>query len=134
MLQPAARNGFYRDIAVVAYRKEEANDEKRPAFSLRAESSQSSHTIDKAGDGDVDTFWVSSGVKPGQGPSADHPIHVVASFDSLTVVSGFSLTGRTAVIRFDPVKGRYFRLELLDAYDDRYPEAPRNVQIAEFAL
>ena len=55
------------------------------------------------------------------------------SFEPLTeeleVGNGQLLEGK-----FEPTEGVQFRVELIDAYDARFPDTPRNVQVCEFAL
>ncbi len=42
--------------------------------------------------------------------------------------------GEPLQLRFEPVEARQFRLEITDAYDVRFPDSPRNVQVCEFSL
>ncbi len=42
--------------------------------------------------------------------------------------------GEHAQVRCEPIEAQQFRLELLDAYDARFPDSPRNVQVCEFTL
>lgn len=42
--------------------------------------------------------------------------------------------GGEAAVTFDAVTGRFFRVMFFSSYDPRYPDAPRNVQVAELRL
>jgi len=44
------------------------------------------------------------------------------------------VNGKPLEVKFEAVRSTQFRLEVIDAYDARFPETPRNVQICEFAL
>jgi hypothetical protein len=67
--QPAADPRFCRDVAVLAF-------PVRPSASVPVISASSSHArypVGNAADGDGDSFWVSNGEKPNEGPSTGKP-------------------------------------------------------------
>ena len=162
--QPAARDGYYRDALVVAYRLKQA-ETKKVFAGIAASSEQSDHAARMAADGDAETFWVSSGGKAGQGPTRERPQWLQLDFvepvtaDRLAVmpragygprecelqVSDDGKTFRTVkaftadanketAITFDAIAGRAFRLVVFSANDPRSADAPRNVQIADLRL
>ena len=97
---PAHRDGYYRDIAVLAFRVDEPSsqdvggtDDEKPAYVLSAES-QGEHPITLAVDGNLDTYWVSNGFKPGDGPSAEQPVVIEARFPEPVTISGARFLGR----------------------------------------
>jgi hypothetical protein len=67
--QPAADPRYYRDVAVQAFpvRKETTG----PVIS--ASSSHARYPVGNAADGDGNTFWVSNGEKPNEGPNRIKP-------------------------------------------------------------
>ena len=161
---PPARDGYYRDVAVVAYRAHEANRGDDAPY-IEASSSEADLPAALAADGDANTFWVSGGVNPGEGPTRDAPEWLQLAFDTPQTVAGVRVTGRpgygprrcvlereddsgawqrvarfvmqekeAATAPFDAVTAKRFRLVMTDAYDPRHPDAPRNVQVAEWVL
>ena len=60
---------FYRDVAVQGFPL--VSGEPEPE--LTASSSHPQYPVANAADGDVNTFWVSNGEKPNEGPSKDRP-------------------------------------------------------------
>jgi hypothetical protein len=157
---PPARDGFYRDIAVLAYR---LNQFPSNAITFTASSSQPAHQPGWAGDGNPATFWVSQGTEAGQGPTRQHPEWLQATLQRPAVLSGFKIQGRNHYgprdgellvstngsdffpvkpftledgrelsVQFDPVNARAVRLRFFDAYDPVHSDAPRNVQVAEW--
>lgn len=163
--EPPSRDGYYRDAVVVAYPLKPVEKDSGLPAKPTACSEQPDHPVKNLADGDPDTFWVSSGVRPGAGPSPEHPAWVEIEFrepiciDRLTIqprpaygprncelkvsddgknyrpVKAFTVDEQKAVtMRFDAVRGRLFRLVVLNAFDPRSPQAPRNVQIAELEL
>lgn len=156
-----ARDGFYKDIAVLAYR----NKDRSPAkalFEIKAGSSQKDFPVTNVLDGSGSTFWVSAGDQPGQGPSPDRPESITVTFGAETELAEIRIQGRksygpaavqvvcketnqktqrfslgdgqNALLRFPTMKGRTFELIFDGAYDPRFPDAPRNVQVATLAL
>ena len=159
--KPEHRNGFYRDIAVLAYKSKGADRE----VAIKASSQQSEFPCVRALDGSADTFWVSQGTKEGQGPSKEHPEWLLIEFDEPVEVSGVEIVGRKGYgpksgtiaagknaqsmrtvqtftlkdgehrrIRFKPVTASAFKVLFEAAYDPRQPDNPRNVQVAQLAL
>lgn len=153
---PENRN-WYRDICVLAfpYKTSKPSDIH---WTVQSSSAQQDFPASLVFDGNPDTFWVSGGTDPGQGPSADRPQWLQFTFDKPAVVSGLQLLGRpgygpkTLRIQIDSrpplpavtvedgkVKtielgkqtGTAFRILFDEAYDPRYPDRPRNVQVAE---
>ncbi len=159
---PPAREGYYRDTAVVAYRRKDASGN---SSTLTASSSLPEHLADLAGDGDDATFWVSGGTKAGEGPSRQHSEWLQVSLEKPAVLSALKILGRPgygprncelqvsadgnhfdavkafavkngaeAVVKFPPSTARAVRVVFLDAFDPKNPAAPRNVQVAELQL
>ena len=62
---PGSDQRFYRDVVVQAF----PTDMSR--ITLSASSSHSNYPVDQAGDGDSNSFWVSNGENPNEGPSKD---------------------------------------------------------------
>ena len=73
------REGFYRDIAVLAYKNKDENS-PGPQFEISASSSQDEYGPENAFDGKSDTFWVSKGKKPGEGPTSARPESIMVIF------------------------------------------------------
>lgn len=160
--EPKRAPEFYRDVAVVAYpvRGDAAHV---PPPSLRPSTEQAAHPAKNVLDGDADTFWVSGGGNPGEGPTRDKPQWLQFEFDR-------PVTAATAVIRpragYGPREGElrssddgkawrtripfkaddengviripldgnaasHFRVIAFRGFDPRFPDTPRNVQIAE---
>jgi hypothetical protein len=67
--QPAADPRYYRDVAVQAFPVSEAT----PGPVISASSSHAQYPVGNAGDGDGNTFWVSNGEKPNEGPNKNKP-------------------------------------------------------------
>ncbi len=160
---PQRAPAFYRDVAVVAYPVKAATA-GTPSVRVTASSSQPDHP---AGDamGDAGTFWVSGGLKPGEGPTRQRPQWLQFTFDSRVAVTGLKLKGRPGygpregelqisddgktwraakafeardgqelAVSFSAVRATSFRLVFHSAFDSRFPDSPRNVQVAEVAL
>ncbi len=154
--EPKGRDGFFRDVAVVAIPAAPAGD----APKVTASSAQEAFPPARAADGDAGTFWVSA-----EAPSAERPAWLDVALDAAETVSGVRVLGRPgygprtcevlvpqdgrafrslkafavadgreAAARFDPVRAARFRLRFAGAYDARSPDAPRNVQVAEIIL
>lgn len=159
---PPHRDGYYRDIAVLAVPAPEVAAAGEPA----ASSQQAGHPPAHAFDGDPATFWVSRGDAPGQGPAADRPEWLEISGPDGLRADRLLLTPRAGygpkrgvvqaidadpsaprelarfeapaeqpvTIRFPATTARRFRLVCLDAWDPRSSVRPRNVQVAGVAL
>jgi len=80
----------------------------------------------------VTGLWVKG--RPGYGP-ADGELQVSQKGSSFQKVASFEITdGQAARIRFEETTGSAYRLLARRAYDRRFPQSPRNVQIAELQL
>ncbi|MBN1845869.1 MAG: discoidin domain-containing protein [Sedimentisphaerales bacterium] len=160
---PKSQEGFYRDVAVLAYPVKET---AAADFTVKASTAQPDYPAPKAVDGNDRTFWVSDSDRPGQGPREDHPEWLEIRFARPTAVAGLQVLGRTGYgprrcrlevaqqdggsfstiqvfdpadgkiysARFQPVTGLAFRLVIRGAYDVNSPSAPRNVQVANLQL
>jgi hypothetical protein len=161
---PNSREGYYRDVCVLAYKnapnKTGAN---RPDHS--ASSEQATNPAANAADADTNTYWVSGGDKPGDGPTHKSPQWLQLTFQHPVTVSSVQVTGRsgygprvcqlatpdendawkqvlrfgvfdgkTATESFPAITAQTFRLEITGAYDTRFPDKPRNVQVSEWLL
>lgn len=163
---PPARDGFYRDTAVVAFPLPERDASSAVNdLSVAAGSSQDDFPVERAIDGDSETFWVSRGFRSGEGPAPERPewlelrfsrpveadrltvvprpgygpkrcrLDAAAGEAAFTAVTEFSMTAReTGIVDFPGTAADRFRLVFLDAFDPRFPDRPRNVQVAELKL
>ena len=163
---PGRRDGFYRDVAVLAWpvRGEDEAKASEALAAVRARSAQNGHPALHAVDGDPETFWVSGGFRPGDGPTADEPEWLELVLKRPVNVTGLVAHGRPGYgpreaalqvadgkgwrtvqpftvgkdgrlqVAFDEVRGRRFRILITDAWDPHGPKAPRNVQIQEICL
>lgn len=132
-----------------------------PVAAITASSSQSSYPPILAADGDTNTFWVSSGTSPGQGPTANHPEWLQVTFPREVAVSEFKVVPRTLnggygprsvqvllngtvvyqgtmaatatldVAESPPIYATNAELLITSSYDPAYPTNSRNVQVAE---
>ncbi len=116
------------------------------------------HPAKLAIDGDPATFWVSNhnGAEPGHGPTPERPERLTIQLRQQATIGGLILVPRPsygprkvrllvggrvvaeAELRHEPqlidlpaVAADAVTIELLSAYDPRFPETPRNVQIGE---
>jgi hypothetical protein len=163
LAQPKGRDGYYRDLFVLACRVREGAE---PAgVQLSASSQQAANPAANATDGNADTFWVSDSNQPGGGPTRNRPQWLQLDFAQPITASALTLTPRAgygprecelhasddgkafrtvaaftvpqnspAQVTFTETTARAFRIVCLSAFDPRSPEAPRNVQIAELQL
>ncbi|MDR0336068.1 MAG: hypothetical protein LBI18_03160, partial [Planctomycetaceae bacterium] len=160
--KPKEQLGFYRDIAVVAFKIESDNI----PFTFETSSSQKQNSSENAIDNSSETFWVSAGQKAGDGPTTEKPEWIEfqfqenIEFDQIVVeprpdygpkqcelilfeddseknriITTFTMqkTGKISN-KFPKQKGKRFRLNILNSYDPRHPDHSRNVQIAEVVL
>jgi len=155
---------LYRDVAVVAYPLKPAPDSGRVACEVTASSARTEQPAPLASDGLAETFWVSSGVEAGEGPTRQRPEWLqfrfvepvsVSSFDvqsrpgygptegelqasddgkTWRAVHEFSATADRVEGKFDAVRAGQFRLVIYNSRDPRFPATPRNVQILEARL
>jgi hypothetical protein len=63
---------FYRDVAIQAFPVAPVPADK-PVILLSASSSHKNYPVNQAGDGDGESFWVSNGENPNEGPSKTKP-------------------------------------------------------------
>jgi hypothetical protein len=163
--EPKSRDGYYRDLFVVAYRLKPAQGTRNSFKDITASSARPDHPAKDAADGSTASFWVSLGEQPGEGPSraraewlqfnfaepvaASHLVIVPrpgygpregelqVSDDAQTfrMVKAFVVAekGETRV-GFAETQAQHFRLLIRSSFDPRFPESPRNVQIAEVRL
>ena len=160
---PKSNDGFYKDIAVLAYPTRESG--AATAVKVTATSAQPNQAAALAFDKNVATFWVSGGTQPGEGPSSDKPEGLQFDFDSAQTVSGVKITGRQnyspksgeiqvssdgknfrtvkefalkdgvpTAINFAETKAKSLRVLITSAYDAGSPANSRNVQISEVAI
>lgn len=102
LAQPKAKENFYRDLFVLAYRAGEGSAAPSVAGTLAASSSQAAHPAERAIDNSPDNFWVSDGQNPGDGPTAKKPQWIGVTFDKPEMVSAVNFKGRKG---YAPKKG-----------------------------
>ncbi|MBN1420299.1 MAG: discoidin domain-containing protein [Planctomycetes bacterium] len=68
-----------RDVAIVAIPDPSLGI--RAASRMEASSSERPYPVARAADGDSETFWVSGGEQPGEGPTAERPEWVLLEYD-----------------------------------------------------
>ncbi len=159
--QPAAVQGYYRDIAVLACRVPEGES---PEPKLTASSSYQKYSPALAMDGKGDTRWISNGDKPGMGPTRDKPEYLQFDYDKAWPAAGLYLRpypdcgpkeieiqcsddgkayrtiqraavgpGKETVIAFDEIQSTHLRVVFLSSHPYQGKEN-WNVQVAEIAL
>jgi hypothetical protein len=159
--KPAAVQGFYRDITVLAAPVPKS---ALPEFTLTASSQYEDFGPALAGDGAAGTRWVSNGNKPGMGPTPQKPEYLQFDFDAAAVVAGLYLKpysqcppkdieiqcsedgqyfrpvkrvtlepGKEVTVSFEEVGAKHLRVVFLSSYPFREQEN-WNVQVAEIAL
>lgn len=162
--QPKTNFGYYRDVAVVAFKSQRSLE---PPFSIHASSSQKGNSPKNAADSSHRTFWTSDGYRKGEGPTKQKPQWleyvfaepteidrvvmaprrgygpkecVIEAFDSPDDATGRTLgdfigdNSEETSISFPKQKVKRLRLTILGSYDPQHPEAPRNVQVMRFVL
>ena len=161
---PQHRDGFYRDIAVLAYPMKPATA-AADMPETAARSAQGGFPAVHATDGDPATFWVSGTEGIGEGPTEESPEWLEITFSDAVTAASLEVHGRPGygpracalqcdtaagevktiahlalengvpgTVDFEPVTARRFKLMLFGAYDPRSPGAPRNVQVSEWYL
>ena len=87
---------YYRDIAVVGYKVDafRQSSGEKVTFKMAAISSQPEHPTSMAVDGNPQTFWVSAGTQPGEGPTPKSPVWLEFQFSKPVTISGISILGR----------------------------------------
>ena len=164
LAQPKGRDGYYRDLFVLACRVQSKSPEQRGA-KVSASSQQAANPATKVADGSAESFWVSDSNEPGAGPTRDKPQWLQLDFPQPVTITRLTLTPRPGygprecelqvsrdgksfarVESFEVPKdgrgllvvpettGTAFRVVCFSAFDPRSPDAPRNVQIAELEL
>ncbi|MDX9755685.1 MAG: glycosyl hydrolase, partial [bacterium] len=162
--KPSHRDGFYKDICVLAYKKS-APQESPIQYEVKTSSAQSEFTGFNAFDGDPATFWVSGGNQPGEGPTEAKPEWYEVHLSKPLKLSKIQLKGRDGygprackvyiasdgaawrligennamdsqpqAFRVPKTQVQSFRFEFTAAQDPRYPDNPRNVQVADITL
>lgn len=162
--QPAIRDGFYRDAFAVAYRLKEAEtkqvylgvkassgqrDHGVEALGDGNKASFWASAGGKPGNGPTRQRpeWVQFDFakavradklvlvpRPGYGPR-ECEVQVSADGSQFRTVKAFTADpAKETTISFDPVPGMTFRLTIFGSADPRYPESPRNTQVAELRL
>ena len=91
---PKHAPAFYRDVAVLACRLNTQQKAESAFSGLVASSEQREHPAKDALDGRADSFWVSQGTKPGEGPSRQKPEWLQFNFAQPVAVAGLTLAGR----------------------------------------
>ena len=159
--RPAAVDGFYRDVALLACPLPEgASPEPR----LTASSSFRQHLPVLAKDGMDDTRWISNGHKPGMGPTPQKPEYLQFDYDEAWPAAGLYLKpypdcgpkeieiqcsddgktyrtiqratvrpNREIVVALDEVQAAHFRVVFLSSHPFQGQEN-WNVQVAQIAL
>jgi len=155
---PKANYNYYRDICVLAYPNKQ--DASKWAFQIRSSSQQAAFPVGNAADGNESSYWVSGGKKRGEGPTPESPEWIEFSFENSVTLTGLRLVGRKGYgpkrfhvlakggqrterfalkdgdnsQSFAAITGKAFRLVFTGAYDPRFPNAPRNVQVLNVQL
>jgi hypothetical protein len=164
LAQPKGRDGYYRDLFVLACRVQ-GKAPAQPGARVSASSQQSANPAGKAADGNAETFWVSDSTEAGGGPSRARPQWLQLDFPQPVAATRLTVTPRPGYgprecelqvsddgksfkpvrsfevpkdgqgqVSFPQTPARAFRVVCLSAFDPRSPDAPRNVQIAELEL
>jgi hypothetical protein len=94
--QPKHDERFYRDIAIVGYKMDgsQQSQTEKITYKLAASSSQSDHPPTMALDDKPETFWVSAGSQPGEGPTPKNPVWLEFQFSKPVTINGISILGR----------------------------------------
>ncbi|MCP5517169.1 MAG: discoidin domain-containing protein [Verrucomicrobiales bacterium] len=162
---PRGRDGYYRDLFVLAYPLQTGGPAEANPATIRSSSAQPDHPAESVADGRPETFWVSAGAEPGGGPTPERPQWIEYSFPTPLAVDRLILSPRpdygpkdaelrvrlgdgewkstatftveraaTVTVRFPVVRAKVFRVLFRSAHDPRFPDAPRNVQVAGLTL
>ncbi|MCX7866031.1 MAG: glycosyl hydrolase [Limisphaera sp.] len=92
--RPEARDGYYRDLYVLAYPVRPPPPHLPILHTVRSSSAQADHPPSLAVDDDPETFWVSGGESPGDGPRPDRPEWIELEFDRPVDVQQLALRPR----------------------------------------
>lgn len=106
--QPQHRPELYRDVAVVAYPLKRDPAPNKVSVTVSSSSGQLDHPASHASDGTTETYWVSSGLAAGKGPSRERPEWLEFHFDKTVAVVGFSVQGRPG---YGPTEGELLASE-----------------------
>ena len=148
---PKSNYEYYRDICVLAYPRKKTQG---LPYRLSASSAQPNHPVENiTGDG----FWVSGSTESGKGPTRQSPEWIEFAFEEKVAVAALKISGRAGygpklcrleavdtgkksgsfklkdgenAISFDAIDGKQMRIIFEDAYDPKFPNSPRNVQLA----
>ncbi len=86
---PPSREGVCDDVAAVAFPLPAA-----PRMEVQANGSQEGSSVENLTDGRPETFWVSRGGRPGEGPTPSDPVVLEARIQPAVLVDGCELMGR----------------------------------------
>lgn len=133
----------------------------RPVLAIAEVEASTESELHGAGlaiDGDPATFWVSNnnGAEPGHGPTAERPERMTIQLATPSPLGGLLIVPRPSygprkvrllidgqavaegelkheprLFDFAAVRADTVTIEMLSSYDPRFPDTPRNVQIAE---
>jgi hypothetical protein len=163
--QAKGRDGVYGDLFVVAYPARRQAAAGTSMVKITASSAQYGFPVEGAADGNAETFWVSAGSQPGEGPTRARPEWLLFEFDEAVSIDRMHLVSRSGYgprsgelqvsddgkefrtaspfggsdssgldLAVPPVAARWVRLLVDGSFDPKYPDSPRNVQIAELRL
>ncbi|HEU5071718.1 MAG TPA: glycosyl hydrolase [Verrucomicrobiae bacterium] len=92
--QPKARDGYYRDLFVLAYRRQVGASGKVALERVTASSAQAAYPAANLVDQNASTFWVSSGTSAGEGPTPGRPAWLQLEFRQRVTVNQLVLEPR----------------------------------------
>lgn len=92
---PKSKGGFYADSYVLAYRQKATASSAQAGPEVKASSAQRGSKAEAVLDNDRDTFWVSKGQAPGEGPTRERPEWLQFDFTKPVSLSGIKVTGRS---------------------------------------
>ena len=92
--QPKGREGFYRDLFVLACRARTKTNAPTAGVSLSASSQQAVNPAAQAADGKLDTFWVSDSTEAGGGPTPAKPQWLQLDFPQPVTATELTLMPR----------------------------------------
>ena len=94
--EPPRRDGCYRDTHVVAYRMKEGQTQSAAARpKVTVSSAQHDFPAAAVLDDSAETFWVSAGKKPGQGPTEAHPEWIQLAYEQPVGIAGVRIVPRS---------------------------------------
>ncbi|MCL2303980.1 MAG: discoidin domain-containing protein [Planctomycetaceae bacterium] len=89
----ASNTEYYRDVTVLAIPDRKSNAPKIPV-TVSASSSQEPFPADNAVDGNLGTYWVSSGTSPETPVSKEKPEYLTLTFENSVAVDGVLILAR----------------------------------------